>query len=72
MTLLQLQTLRKAAGLSQEALAQETGTTQRTISRLESGDLVRPDLELLVRICEVLEITMDDLLPIGTPKRKRG
>ncbi|MEP6832955.1 MAG: helix-turn-helix transcriptional regulator [Gemmatimonas sp.] len=71
MTVIRLRELRDAAGISQTVLAEATATTQRTISRLELGDNERVDLELLLRICEVLGVTMTDLVPLPRRARKR-
>jgi len=52
--------LRKAAGLTQEQLAEKVGVTPVTISRLERGVTV-PSLATLARIGEALQAGMPDL-----------
>ena len=55
-----LQTLRKAAGLSQEQLAEQLGVTRQTIGLIESGSY-NPTLKLCVAICKALDKTLDEL-----------
>lgn len=58
--------LREAAGLSQEELAariQLSGLnlTQKAVSRIETGERVVPDFELLY-FSKVLDVSLDSLL----------
>lgn len=58
--------LREAAGLSQEQLAAKIqlaglNLNQKAISRIETGERVVPDFELLF-FSEVLEVPIDKLL----------
>ena len=46
---------------SQERLAKELGTTQATISRWISGEN-QPDLETVMKICEIFDTTPNLLL----------
>jgi ribosome-binding protein aMBF1 (putative translation factor) len=69
---------RKAAGLTQAALARRVGTTASVISRLEDADYEGHSLGMLRRIAEVLgkkvEIRLVDDKPKAAqrkPKRKR-
>ncbi len=66
---------RRKKGLSQAQLADSVGTTQATYSRIESGFIKHPDLEILKRISEVLEVRREDLLacePLETLPPKTG
>ena len=56
-----LKNLRKAKGLSQEELAIKINVVRQTVSKWEKG-LSVPDSELLIRIAEVLETSVNVLL----------
>ena len=56
-----LKTLRKAKGLSQEELATRLNVVRQTISKWEKG-LSVPDADLLIRISEILEVSVSELL----------
>ena len=56
-----LKNLRKAKGLSQEELAIRLNVVRQTISKWEKG-LSVPDSEILIRIAEELETTVNILL----------
>ena len=53
--------LRKKKKLTQEQLAEQLHVTNKTISRWENGNYM-PDLSLLIPLCNILEITVDELL----------
>lgn len=52
---------RKRAGLTQAELAERAGLADRTYADIERGG-VNMRLETLLRICQVLHITPDDIL----------
>ena len=54
---------REKAGLEQKALAKQLGVTPNAVSNWENGR-GRPDIDLLPKLCEVLDITMNDLFGI--------
>jgi transcriptional regulator with XRE-family HTH domain len=54
--------IRKAKGLSQEALAQVLGTTANTISRWETATY-RPTIDDLERLARFFEIAIMDFFP---------
>ena len=56
-----LQTLRKAKGLSQEELAERIHVVRQTVSKWEKG-LSVPDADLLIRLSEVLDTPVSALL----------
>ena len=66
-----LRTLRlmKDPYISQEALAHYTGTTQRSISRYERGEIL-PPLYILAGIARYFGCTMDELLQDRLPEKK--
>ena len=53
--------LRKERGLTQEALGQKLGVTNKTVSRWENGNYM-PDIELLVPLGEILRVSGNELL----------
>ena len=53
--------MRKKRNLTQGDLAVQLGITQGAVSQWESG-LTNPTLETLVKIAEVLNCTVDELL----------
>lgn len=53
--------LRKEKGLTQEALGQRLGVTNKTVSRWETGAYM-PDIELLVPLGEALGVSVNELL----------
>ncbi len=72
--------LRRATGLSREALAVRAGTALETLRRLELGLVVGMKIETLMRIAGALGVAPVDLLPdVGyavkpeamPPKRRR-
>lgn len=54
-------TLRKAASLSQEALAEKLGVSRQTVAKWETGESV-PDVLRCDAMAELFEINLDDLL----------
>ena len=56
-----LAALRKERGMSQEELAEKLQLTRQTISKWETGAST-PDLELLARLAELLDISVDGML----------
>ena len=56
-----LKTLRKVKGLTQEELAIRLNVVQQTISKWEKG-LSVPDADMLIRIAEILETSVGELL----------
>ena len=53
--------LRRERGLTQEALGQRLGVTNKTVSRWENGNYM-PDIELLVPLGEELGVSVNELL----------
>ena len=56
-----IQILRKRAKMSQEQLAELTGTSRQTVSKWELGESV-PDVLACDRMAEAFGISMEDLL----------
>ena len=56
-----LQNLRKAAGLSQEQLAERLNVTRQAVSKWETGE-GKPDIDNLLPLARLLQTTVDYLL----------
>lgn len=57
-----IKALREQAHLTQAALAQRTGTTQPTVSRIEKGEIKeRPDRALAVRMASVFGVRLGEV-----------
>jgi putative transcriptional regulator len=56
-----LKTLRKQKGFSQEELAARLNVVRQTISKWEK-DLSVPDADTLIRLAEILEVSVSELL----------
>jgi transcriptional regulator with XRE-family HTH domain len=57
-----LRNLRFRAGLTQEELAREAGTTQTTVARIER-DAVEPEVTTIRKLARALGTTPADLIP---------
>ena len=56
-----LKALRKKKGITQEELAARLNVVRQTVSKWEKG-LSVPDAELLIRLAEILEVPVSQLL----------
>lgn len=56
---------RKDQNFTQKQLAMELGISDKTISKWENGDRM-PDVTLILKLCEILQITVNELL-VGEP-----
>ena len=52
---------RKNQNLTQAALAEKLGITDRAVSKWERGKGL-PDVSLMMELCEILDITVNELL----------
>lgn len=66
-----LRRLRKKAGLSQDALAEKLSVSRQTVSSWERGNSY-PDLDMLVRISDVLSTDSNELLYPNQKRRSGG
>ena len=66
----QIQTLRKAKGLSQEALARQCGVSRQTINAIENNKY-DPTLALAFALAAALDTTVDALF-MPEPKKRRS
>ena len=60
--------LRKSLNMSQEALADEIGTTQQAVSRMENNAYDIPS-DLLIEMSQKFNVTTDYILGISDTKR---
>lgn len=58
--------LRKNKNLSQEDLGNELGVARQTISKCELGETT-PEMDKLIKMSEIFEITLDDLIKDTEP-----
>ena len=63
--------LRKQKGLSQEELAGRLNVSRQTVSKWEVGESV-PDMEKLVAISELFDISLDELVLNKAPKKEEA
>ena len=54
---------RRAAGLSQEQLAERAGVGSTTVARIEAGGMENPRVNTLVKLAKALSIDPRDLMP---------
>jgi putative transcriptional regulator len=66
-----LKDAREAKGMTQSELAEAAGVRQATISEMETGLVRRVSLDVLERLCNVLEVAPGDLLELDPPKKRR-
>ena len=52
---------RKSVNLTQMQLAEKLNITDRAVSKWETG-LAMPDTSIMLELCEILQITADELL----------
>jgi transcriptional regulator with XRE-family HTH domain len=70
-----LKALRRAAGLSQEALAVAAGLSGSLVRKIEQGESLDPRMSTLKALAKVLGVSLDELTADDegeAPKRKRG
>ena len=63
--------LRKQKGLSQEELAGRLNVSRQTVSKWEVGES-SPDMEKLVAISELFDISLDELVLNKAPKKEEA
>ena len=65
-----LMSLRRARGLSQEALGDMLDVTRQTVSKWERGDST-PELEKLVELSRIFGVSLDELAGIRAHRAPR-
>lgn len=58
---------RKMSGLTQAELADKLNFSDKSVSKWERGDAI-PDLEVLLKLCNIFEITLNDIVS-ATPQK---
>lgn len=53
---------RENVGLTQQELADASGVSYSTITKLEAGVIKNPTIEHLIKIASVLKVTVDSLI----------
>lgn len=61
-----LRLLRKQSGFTQEALAQKLNVSRQAVSKWETGNTL-PDLELLLQLSKLYQISINDILEPRIP-----
>jgi putative transcriptional regulator len=69
--MLRLKEILKKKGLKQLFLAQAMHTSSVTISSWATGKSM-PSVESLIRLCEILDVGLDDLVIIEKSKKKNN
>ena len=64
-----LRRLRAQSGMTQEQVAEQLGLTRQALSSYESGR-TRPDIDMLLRLCQVYHTDLEDLV-YGDTERLR-
>ena len=62
--------LRKQKGFSQEELANRLNVSRQTVSKWEVGEST-PDMEKLVAISDLFEVSLDELVLDKTPEKEK-
>lgn len=62
----QLMALRRAKNISQEALAEKLGVSRQAVSKWETGT-AKPELDNILALCRILEVTPNELLGDAEP-----
>ena len=57
-----LKQIRKRSNMTQAELAEKSGVSRVTISRLETGELQETTLGTLSRLADTLRVSIDDLV----------
>lgn len=66
-----IKALRKKKGITQEELAVRIPVVRQTVSKWEQGISV-PDADQLIRVAELLEVPVSELLELGAPEEEKG
>jgi len=60
-----LKELRKKQGWSQQKLAEKTGLSFNAVTKIEQGLAKHPTLKTLIKIADVFEVSIDELVGRG-------
>jgi len=57
-----LKELRKKSGWSQQKLAEKSGLSYNTITKIEQGAATMPTIQTMIRIADAFGISLDELV----------
>ena len=66
-----LRRLRKAHGLTQQKLAQEAGVSLIVVTKVEQGFTKDPAMSSLVKIADVMGVSIDELIGRTIPRHSK-
>ena len=64
-----LRTIRKKHGLSQQKLAEKAGLSYVMIAKIEQGATKEPSVVSMIKLADVLGVSLDELVGRTPPKR---
>src|SRR5688572_1607153 len=69
-----LQDARRKAGLTQQDLCHKAGISYSTLAKIERGAIKSPSVFTIQKICDVVGVSLDDLMGITSlgPKKPKG
>jgi transcriptional regulator with XRE-family HTH domain len=67
-----LKRLRKERGLTQQKLAHEAGVSLIVVTSVEQGVTKDPSMSSLVKLADVLGVSIDQLIGRTSPKRSKA
>ncbi len=54
--------LRKKSGWSQQKLAEKSGLSYNTITKIEQGVAIKPTIQTMIKIADAFQISIDELV----------
>lgn len=66
-----LRRLRKARGLTQQRLAEKAGVSMIVVTKIEQGTTKDPAMSSLVKMADVLDVSIDELIDRKSPKQSK-
>ncbi|MBK6879269.1 MAG: helix-turn-helix transcriptional regulator [Elusimicrobia bacterium] len=63
--------LRKARGLTQQRLAEKAGVSMIVVTKIEQGTTKDPAMSSLVKMADVLDVSIDELIDRKSPKQSK-
>lgn len=66
-----LRRLRKASGLTQQKLAEKAGVSMIVVTKIEQGTTRDPAMSSLIKLADVFEVSIDELIDRKFPKSSK-
>jgi transcriptional regulator with XRE-family HTH domain len=66
-----LRRLRKASGLTQQKLAEKAGVSMIVVTKIEQGTTRDPAMSSLIKLADVFEVSIDELIDRKSPKSSK-